>query len=214
MVGSGRYISDYMFSYLGAGNCLPPSVRARLSTSRANFDAIFVSGLDYNILLVSRIAKLRLQRYFDRSSISRRSWHFPEVRNASLHFRPFSTFIVRTVLVPATLLLAQSWNWWQGIKPPSIFDAFEDEVHSSGALSRPTGRFVAQRCDWPLHRTLSDGRSRFWSLWISCEPTSLCTSELPTSRVESFSPRGQAQLHLPLNCASLRTKLLHGCTMR
>merc|ERR1711964_656580 len=49
----------------------------------------------------------------------------------------FDTFVVRTVLVPALMLIMQRWNWWPREMPPPIHDALEGEVVSDGGLSRP-----------------------------------------------------------------------------
>jgi len=120
-------------------------------------------GLDYDIFLVSRIAEFRLQRYSDRASIFRGVLATGEVITGAgltmalafsglcfsdkMMFQQFGvlliisvlfdSFIVRTVLVPAMMLVAQSWNWWPRIMPPAIHDVFEGEVESSGGLSRP-----------------------------------------------------------------------------
>ena len=55
-----KSLSPFGWRWLWSQRWLPPSVRALLSTSRVNFDGIFALGLDYDILLVSRIANLRL----------------------------------------------------------------------------------------------------------------------------------------------------------
>ena len=35
------------------------------------------------------------------------------------------TFIIRTILVPAIMSIADKWNWWPGKKP----EATKDEYH-------------------------------------------------------------------------------------
>lgn len=120
-------------------------------------------GLDYDIFLVSRIVEFRLHRYSDRASIFRGVMKTGEVISAaglimSLAFTGlcfsdkllfqqfgvllivsvlFDTFVVRTVLVPALMLIAQGWNWWPREMPPAIHDVLEGEFESDGGLSRP-----------------------------------------------------------------------------
>jgi len=120
-------------------------------------------GLDYDIFLVSRIVEFRLQRFSDRASIFRGVTKTGSVISAaglimSLAFSGmlfsnkmlfqqfgvlliasvlFDTFVVRTVLVPALMLIAQNWNWWPREMPPGIHDVLEGEVESCGGLSRP-----------------------------------------------------------------------------
>ena len=88
-----------------------------------SFDGIFAPGLDYDIFLVSRIAELRLQMYTNRSSIF--GMVLATFQQFEVHLIVsvlLSTFISRTVLVPAMLLVANSWNW-QGIVAPAIHDS-------------------------------------------------------------------------------------------
>ena len=123
---------------------------------------------------------------------------------------PFSSARPSCAQVPVTAMLLVRNH------APAIHDAFEGEIHSSGALSRPRLKvharfgavthtrkkplFTTGSC-LALHKPSSDGRSSFCSLWTSCA-------------------RGQAAsvictaLRLTFNCALLRTKLLHGNTMQ
>ena len=120
-------------------------------------------GLDYDIFLVSRIVEFRVQRYSDRASIFRGVLKTGDVISGAglimslafsglifsdkIFFQQFGvliitsvlldTFVVRTVLVPALMLIAQNWNWWPRSMPKPIHDALEGEVESSGGLSRP-----------------------------------------------------------------------------
>lgn len=108
-------------------------------------------GLDYDIFLVSRIVEFRMQGYTDRASVFRgvaktggvisgagliMSLAFSGLCFADkLLFQQFGvllvasvlldTFVVRTVLVPALMLIAQDWNWWPRKMPPAVND--EDE---------------------------------------------------------------------------------------
>lgn len=119
-------------------------------------------GLDYDIFLVSRIVEFRLQRFSDRASIFRGVMKTGSVISGaglimSLAFSGllfsnkvffqqfgvllissvmFDTFVVRTVLVPALMLIAQDWNWWPREMPPGIHDVLEGEVESCGGHSR------------------------------------------------------------------------------
>lgn len=120
-------------------------------------------GLDYDIFLVSRIMEFRVQRYSDRASIFRGVLKTGDVISGAglimslafsglifsdkIFFQQFGvliitsvlldTFVVRTVLVPALMLIAQHWNWWPRSMPPPIHDVLEGEVESCGGLSRP-----------------------------------------------------------------------------
>lgn len=120
-------------------------------------------GLDYDIFLVSRIVEFRVHRYSDRASIFRAVLKTGDVISGagiimSLAFTGlcfsdkllfqqmgvllitsvlFDTFVVRTILVPALMLIAQGWNWWPRDMPPAIHDACEGEVASEGGLSKP-----------------------------------------------------------------------------
>lgn len=120
-------------------------------------------GLDYDIFLVSRIVEFRMQRYSDRASIFRGVLKTGDVISGAglimslaftglvfsdkIFFQQFGvliitsvlldTFVVRTVLVPALMLIAQKWNWWPRTMPTAIHDVLEGEVESCGGLSRP-----------------------------------------------------------------------------
>eukprot|EP00933_Yihiella_yeosuensis_P052168 TRINITY_DN50181_c0_g1_i1.p1 TRINITY_DN50181_c0_g1~~TRINITY_DN50181_c0_g1_i1.p1 ORF type:complete len:734 (+),score=166.45 TRINITY_DN50181_c0_g1_i1:127-2202(+) len=119
-------------------------------------------GLDYDIFLVSRIVEFRLQRFSDRASVFRGVIKTGDVISGAglimalaftglcfsdkLLFQQFGvllitsvmfdTFVVRTILVPALMLVAQDWNWWPRMMPPAIHDVLEGEVESSGGVSR------------------------------------------------------------------------------
>ena len=120
-------------------------------------------GLDYDIFLVSRVVEFRMSRYTDRASIFRAVFKTGDVISGAglimslaftgmvfsskLVFQQFGmlliilmvrdTYVVRTVLVPALMLIAQDWNWWPRVMPPAIHDVLEGEVESSGGFSKP-----------------------------------------------------------------------------
>eukprot|EP00928_Gymnodinium_smaydae_P007348 TRINITY_DN12651_c0_g2_i1.p1 TRINITY_DN12651_c0_g2~~TRINITY_DN12651_c0_g2_i1.p1 ORF type:complete len:1238 (-),score=132.80 TRINITY_DN12651_c0_g2_i1:83-3550(-) len=101
-------------------------------------------GLDYDIFLVSRIVEFRSQGYSDRVAIFRGATRAGGVISGAglimalcfsglcfsnkMLFRQFGTllvlsvlfdtFVVRTVLVPALMLIAAEWNWWPRVMPP------------------------------------------------------------------------------------------------
>jgi uncharacterized membrane protein YdfJ with MMPL/SSD domain len=102
-------------------------------------------GLDYDIFLVTRIVEFRMQGYTDRASVFRGAAKAGGVISGaglimSLAFTGlcfsdkllfqqfgvllitsvlFDTFVVRTVLVPCLMLIAQEWNWWPRQMPPA-----------------------------------------------------------------------------------------------
>lgn len=105
---------------------------------------VIALGLDYDIFLVSRIFEYRKQGFTDRASICQGSKKASGVISGagvimSLAFSGlvistkllfqqfgllliisvlFDTFVVRTVLVPASMLIAEDWNWWPRKMPP------------------------------------------------------------------------------------------------
>jgi len=111
-------------------------------------------GLDYDIFLVSRIVEFRIQGFTDRASIYRGATKTGGVISGAglimalafsglcfadkLLLQQFGvllvtsvlidTFIVRTVLVPALMLIAANWNWWPRRMPPPVLDACEGDV--------------------------------------------------------------------------------------
>lgn len=114
-------------------------------------------GLDYDIFLVSRVVEFRKQGFSDRASVFRGATKAGGVISGaglimSLAFSGlcfsdkllmqqfgvllvisvmFDTFVVRTVLVPALMLIAQDWNWWPRQMPPVLFDSLEGDVGPS-----------------------------------------------------------------------------------
>jgi len=110
-------------------------------------------GLDYDIFLVSRIVEFRMQGYSDRASIFRGTAKTGGVISGAglimalafsgLCFADklllqqfgvllitsvlFDTFVVRTVLVPALMLIAEGWNWWPRRMPPPVIDSCEGD---------------------------------------------------------------------------------------
>merc|ERR1711972_203838 len=123
-------------------------------------------GLDYDILLVSRIVEFRLQGFTDRASVFRGATKAGGVISGAglimalafsgLCFSDkllmqqfgtllvlsvlFDTFVVRTVLVPALMLIAHRWNWWPREMPSGIYDTLdhdEDSTTADGAVYRP-----------------------------------------------------------------------------
>lgn len=114
-------------------------------------------GLDYDIFLVSRIVEFRTKGYTDRASVFRGGTKAGSVITGAgvimalsfsglcfsdkLFFQQFGTllvisvlfdtFVVRTVLVPALMLIAAEWNWWPREMPPGIYDTLEGEEDST-----------------------------------------------------------------------------------
>lgn len=115
-------------------------------------------GLDYDILLVTRIIEFRMQGFTDRASVFRGATKAGGVISGaglimSLAFSGlcfsdkllmqqfgtllvisvmFDTFVVRTVLVPSLMLVAQDWNWWPRQMPPAIYNTLEGEMKMEG----------------------------------------------------------------------------------
>jgi uncharacterized membrane protein YdfJ with MMPL/SSD domain len=111
-------------------------------------------GLDYDILLVSRIVEFRVQGFTDRASVIRGASKASRVISGAgiimalafsgllfsnkLLLQQFGvllitsvildTFVVRTVLVPALMLMAQEWNWWPRNMPRAYHDTLEGDV--------------------------------------------------------------------------------------
>jgi len=146
-------------------------------------------GLDYDIFLVSRVVEFRMSRYTDRASIFRGVFKTGDVISGAglimalaftgmcfsskLFFQQFGvllivsvlldTFVVRTVLVPALMLVAQDWNWWPRDMPPAIHDVLEGEVESSGGLSKPILDGVDLGGYVPLGGPSRGGASEDWT---------------------------------------------------
>lgn len=115
-------------------------------------------GLDYDIYLVCRIVELRKDGFTDRASVIRGSAKAGSVISAAgvimalafsglcfsdkLLMQQFGvllvvsvlldTFVVRTMLVPALMLVAKDWNWWPRRMPSGFDDSVED---ASGTIS-------------------------------------------------------------------------------
>merc|ERR1712217_830334 len=113
-------------------------------------------GLDYDILLVSRIVEFRELAFTDRASVIRGSARASRVITAAgvimvlafsgllfsnkLMLQQFgvllitsvllATFAVRTVLVPALMLMAQEWNWWPRRMPTACHDTLEGDIYA------------------------------------------------------------------------------------
>merc|ERR1719261_1107681 len=113
-------------------------------------------GLDYDILLVTRILEFRLQGYSDRASVFRGATKAGGVISGagvimSLAFTGlcfsdkllmqqfgvllvtsvlFDTFVVRTILVPSLMLVAQDWNWWPRQMPYAFKTQLEGSVEN------------------------------------------------------------------------------------
>jgi hypothetical protein len=116
-------------------------------------------GLDYDILLVSRIVEFRMQSFSDSASIFRGASKAGGIITGAglimalafsgllfsnkLLFQQFGvllitsvlldTFVVRTVLVPALMLMAQGNNWWPRKMPPVFYESLEGEVDFANA---------------------------------------------------------------------------------
>jgi len=115
-------------------------------------------GLDYDIFLVSRIVEYRKLGFSDRASVFRGTTKTGGIISGagiimSLAFSGlcfsdkllmqqfgvllivsvlFDTFVVRTILVPAMMLVAQRWNWWPRRMPPPIHDILEGDIDQNG----------------------------------------------------------------------------------
>lgn len=115
-------------------------------------------GLDYDIFLISRIVEFRVQGFSERASIVRgvsKTGGVISVAGLIMTFAfsgllfadkmilqqfgvllivsvLFDTFVVRTVLVPAMMMIAKGWNWWPRRMPPEVHDTLEGEVQNSG----------------------------------------------------------------------------------
>lgn len=114
-------------------------------------------GLDYDIFLVSRIVEYRTQGFSDRASVFRGATKAGGVISGAgiimclalggicfadkLIFQQFGflliasvlfdTYVVRTVLVPALMMIAEDWNWWPRKMPHVMYTALEGEVDST-----------------------------------------------------------------------------------
>lgn len=49
----------------------------------------------------------------------------------------FDTFVVRTVLVPALMLIAEDFNWWPRQMPIPRFDSLEGEIDAEEEYGDP-----------------------------------------------------------------------------
>eukprot|EP00928_Gymnodinium_smaydae_P009868 TRINITY_DN13693_c0_g2_i1.p1 TRINITY_DN13693_c0_g2~~TRINITY_DN13693_c0_g2_i1.p1 ORF type:complete len:1169 (-),score=134.09 TRINITY_DN13693_c0_g2_i1:26-3247(-) len=125
-------------------------------------------GLDYDIFLVSRIVEFRSRGYSDRAAIFRGATQsggviagaglimalcfsglcfsdkvfFRQVGTLLVISVLFDTFVVRTVLVPALMLVAADMNWWPRKMPQaskdSIFDDDSDSCQEDAAAHSAT----------------------------------------------------------------------------
>jgi len=115
-------------------------------------------GLDYDIFLVTRIVEFRENGFSDRASVFRGTAKTGGIISGAgiimalafsgLTFSDkllmqqfgtllivsvlYDTFVVRTILVPAMMLIAQQWNWWPRRMPPPIHDILEGDVDANG----------------------------------------------------------------------------------
>lgn len=111
-------------------------------------------GLDYDIFLVSRIVEFRLRGFTDKASVFRGAAKSSGVISGAgvimalafsgllfsdkLIFQQFGlllivsvlfdTFVVRTVLVPALMLIAEDYNWYPRQMPIPMYDRLEGDV--------------------------------------------------------------------------------------
>lgn len=116
-----------------------------------SFSILLGLGLDYDIFLLSRISEYRNKGYTERASIIKGLYKTGGVISMAgiimaiafsglmlsnvLVMTEFGfiltfavlvdTFIIRTILVPAIMSIADKWNWWPGKKP----EATKDEYH-------------------------------------------------------------------------------------
>lgn len=120
-------------------------------------------GLDYDIFLVTRIVEFRLMGFTDKASVFRGAAKSSGVISGAgvimalaftgllfsdkLVFQQFGlllivsvlfdTFVVRTVLVPALMLIAEDFNWWPRQMPIPIYDSLEGEVSADEQYGDP-----------------------------------------------------------------------------
>lgn len=111
-------------------------------------------GLDYDVFLVSRIVEFRVQGFSDRASVFKGVEKTGGVISGAglimalafsgLCFSDkllmqqfgvllvisvlFDAFVVRTVLVPALMLIAQDANWWPRKMPPAVHDDLDSNA--------------------------------------------------------------------------------------
>ncbi|GAI87513.1 unnamed protein product, partial [marine sediment metagenome] len=121
------------------------------ATPVMSFSILLGLGLDYDIFLLSRISEYRNKGYTERASVIKGLYKTGGVISmagiimaiafSGLMFSNvlvmtefgfiltfavlIDTFIIRTILVPAIMSIADKWNWWPGKKP----EATKDEYH-------------------------------------------------------------------------------------
>ena len=112
------------------------------------FSILIGLGLDYDIFLLSRISEFRDMGYTDIAAIHKGLYKTGSIISAAGVIMAISfsglllskemvlnqfgfilcvavlvdTFIIRTVLVPAIMSIAEKWNWWPGKKPEPKYD--------------------------------------------------------------------------------------------
>ncbi|MHA1303148.1 MAG: MMPL family transporter [Candidatus Heimdallarchaeaceae archaeon] len=120
------------------------------------FSILVGLGLDYDVFLLSRISEYRRKGYTERSAIHKGVYRTGGIISAAgiimaiafsglmmsteMVLNQFGfilcfavlvdTFIIRTILVPAIMSLAEKWNWWPGKMPKPTKDDYyvEDEL--------------------------------------------------------------------------------------
>jgi len=118
-------------------------------------------GLDYDVFLVSRVVEFRMAGYSDRLSIFRGAVKTSGVICSAgvimvlafsglcfankLLLQQFGVllivsvlydcFVVRTILVPALMLMAREWNWWPRRMPPAVDEESAEEETIKPSMS-------------------------------------------------------------------------------
>ncbi|MHA1685816.1 MAG: MMPL family transporter [Candidatus Heimdallarchaeaceae archaeon] len=118
-----------------------------------SFSILIGLGLDYDIFLLSRISEYRDLGFNDRASILRGLYKTGGIITAAGIIMAISfsglllstemvmnqfgfmlcvavlidTFIIRTILVPAIMSVAEKWNWWPSKKPEPIKGELDPE---------------------------------------------------------------------------------------